>query len=271
MSNIPHTPRSKASANGITTGGLPKTSVTPSFTFGLSFLPSFQFQSPIQLVSPDRFLTFSSHMRRHFNKRNPDLSSPESSSKDDSKTKSLSMNQFAEMFKTRRSSVDGSNDHGDTIHTTQEDDVDLWSSLDNDHSSNQHNLTSMTSIYEEDSQLVKEETIASKRENNTFLTPNKLLLPRRIMASSERPASTPTKLQSAPHLISLRAIAEGDLGASPSKLEMTVSKSIKRRRLASISSIHDSPNNSIASQIDNTMESPLPRRKQSVDLSLIHI
>lgn len=127
---------------------------TPSFSFGLSFLPSFNFNSPLHSASPHKFLQSSANLGKIVKEDKVLSSSPPKVAKSflDSLASSASS--------SRKRSVDLDDD------STIKDDIDIWSSLGND--SNSHNLTSLTSIYEESDK----ENFDS---NKDFLTPHKLI------------------------------------------------------------------------------------------------
>jgi hypothetical protein len=210
---------------------------TPSFSFGLSFLPSFNFNSPIG-VSPQKFFHATSSINKPNEKIVGDerviLSTPPKSGKSflDSLTSSTKKPQAG----------DGEDE------SLIKEDIDIWSSLGND--SNTQNFTNLTSIYEESDK-------ENYNQNQDFLTPKKLVKPK--------------NLQPAPSINRKDSISDKTTVSTPSsttsstKPESYIKKFQKRRKLSS--TVLDSPNNSIASQIDSSVASPISTRKHS-DVSL---
>ncbi|KAI5955809.1 hypothetical protein KGF54_001311 [Candida jiufengensis] len=242
---------------------------TPSFSFGLSFSPTFNFNSP-NILSPRKFLT--STTDNNLNKViNHKRSISNSSGKDynrflESLNKSLDKEDSLE-----NTPKDGLEKESQDIEEDNEDtDHDIWSSLNN---STQQNNTNLSSIYEDDN---KENNIPYNTQNSKivndkfdeFLTPNKLLL------SNKKPSATTTITTTtiATATPSLEVAPE----ISPKNSEISIdeqdhendhlSSVIKKRKINH--SITDTPNNAIASKIDKSMVSPLTFRKPSVTNSI---
>ncbi|ODV80331.1 uncharacterized protein CANTADRAFT_21565 [Suhomyces tanzawaensis NRRL Y-17324] len=230
----PHTPRGQRTTK----------SMTPTFLFGLSFLPSFHFQSPINSTSPHKFF----HSWKRKQEAFPALLTPPNSS---------------------RVGTGGSTRFLDSL---KKDDDDLWSSL------GDSNLTSLSSIYEEGKEFLtpkrlhkpvdhsSQETNPDEDSQQGKQDPTDSKLQEQEVTPENHPdsvepdtSSASGALESAPNLIPIKP--KMDLDAK-SKLDLSISKSIKRRKLSS-ASVLDSPNNSIASQIDSTIDSPVPKRKQN--------
>jgi len=218
----PQTPRSTNTINPQFKG------ITPTFSFGLSFLPSFLFNSPLTSVSPNKFFNVTNNLSKAIKRLDPeDKTKSNIFTSESTPQYSSHANKFLDSL-TKSHTSDEDQDHKDTINT-QEDSVDMWSSLGGDSNVNQSNLTS---IYEDED--------FGKDKLDTFLTPNKFMLPIKLTQASE------SKLDSAVSM----SIKDG-------------SKALKKRKL-SASSVQDSPNNSIASHIDSTIYSPVPNRQKSV-------
>ncbi|CAI5757572.1 unnamed protein product [Candida verbasci] len=161
--------------------------LTPSFSFGLSFSPSFNFNSP-----------------------NPLNGKPIDTAKTPKKNHFLdSLNELEDLKDNK--------EVNNTITSEQNDD--LWSSL------NENEETSISSI------------VNKSKDSEDFLTPNKLFKNKNLSPSLIKEKST----------------------SSP---KTTLDHVAKKRRMSS--SLNDSPNNSIASKIDSTMESPITYRKSSL-------
>lgn len=209
---IPETPRAGRGSAGIgTTGGglltnSNKPNITPSFSFGLGFLPSFQLGSPrnaniMSAFSPQRFFQISNNLNRvlgegHRRKFLEDFIDHDFNSFTGHKSPSTTKNsKFLESLGSAKNEQehehdqehehehehaqhtdinDSNHSHTTNSHTT-DDNMDLWS-LGYD---NSHNQTTLTSIYEEASPLdtkIESKVENSNRDSNAFLTPNKIFL-----------------------------------------------------------------------------------------------
>lgn len=217
----PETPRNPR------TSGLVKH--TPTFSFGLSFLPSFNFNSPLQTVSPHKFIQSSSS--ENFGKIIKNDRKPSICSGSTPKSSRSFLDSLASSSR-KRSNPDS--DEASTI----KDDMDMWSSLGND--SNSHNLTSLTSIYEKSAD--KENFDSSK----DFLTPSKLT--KKIVDSESSIDSKFVDLTNKPNK-EFKPLYKSN---SDKKINQ------KKRKLSN--SITDSPNNIIATQIALSVVSPISKR-----------
>lgn len=228
----PETPRAKAKdSNTSNLGSVNRNILTPSFSFGLNFLPSFNFNSPsVQAISPGNFLHISNSFNKAIN-RTPITSTslalvPPSTGK--------KHNRFLEAL-TRSSQQDGDNNkEGSSVSDTDNND-EIWSTVNT--SQAQHNSTNQTSMYEDENDHEKD---------NSFLPPNKLVL-EKIEENNKSPSL--------------------DKAADISPKTAGDDYIVKKRKLSTDQSLTDSPNNSVASKIDSTMQSPINYRKQSVAYS----
>ncbi|KAK6463197.1 hypothetical protein DFJ63DRAFT_334750 [Scheffersomyces coipomensis] len=297
----PQTPRSTSTTNNsfLASGSHHKhhQSITPSFTFGLNFSPSFQFQSPIHSVSPQKFFNVANNLNKAITgstlskklttTATTTATTPSINNKDKQPpitvtvtTPSRLANRFMDSLRRTKSEVDTSigsdlaeidNESVDDSIRTQDDSLSLFSGTfvnDSINASVSHpNLTSLSSIYEDDD--VKEGVVQNPTsDDNTFLTPNKLILAveNNNNINNNNNNQTPSRftatmsLASAPALVPIKPKIDNNATDA-------IRNSIKRRKLSAVAerNIQDSPNNSIASQIDSTVDSPIQKRKLSID------
>ncbi|EGW34929.1 uncharacterized protein SPAPADRAFT_64140 [Spathaspora passalidarum NRRL Y-27907] len=228
----PETPR--ASRNGAMSNS--NRTSTPTFTFGLSFSPSFSFNSPVSVISPSKMINISNNLNRAFTKRQFDSTKETPNTKTrnrflDSLTKAKSQSPLG--IKLENEHMDMSSQSGD----------ELWTTL--DHNESHANITDMTTITNDNE---------SKSTNHTqnFLTPQKLIIPNDKTIKKE---ITSSNLK--PSLLSSKELETNRSDLELSSPEVSITRVNKRRKLETY--IGDSPNNSVASQIE-TMDSPIIHR-----------
>ncbi|CAX44585.1 conserved hypothetical protein [Candida dubliniensis CD36] len=228
----PETPRAKAKdSNASNLGSVNRNILTPSFSFGLNFSPSFNFNSPsIQAISPGNFLHISNSFNKAIN-RTP-ITSASSALVPPSTGKKH--NRFLEAL-TRSSQQDDENNKEEDNVSDKENNDEIWSTINT--SQAQHNSTNQTSMYEDENDHEKD---------NSFLRPNKLEL-KKIEENKKSPSL--------------------DRAADISPKTTSDNHVVKKRKLSTDHGVTDSPNNSVASKIDSTMQSPTNYRKQSVAYS----
>lgn len=255
---VPQTPRTAASK---------PQGVTPLFSFGLGFLPSFPFNSPRNLnmmnaLLPQRFFQSATNLQRALSKHDDHLApehakshifnslTPPNSSKN-APNKFLDSLALSVLKPATDHSEDAPANAANTSSASAADDsVDLWS-LANDSA----NASNMTSIYEEDPQN-------APKELSAFLTPNKLFL---VTPQRGRGPALPSKLPLAPNLVPLQPKdLSGDL--SQLKLDLTIQKVKKKRRISD--ALGETPSRSLATQIE-TIASPSRPAKTSPTASKV--
>lgn len=226
----PETPRTRSAHNNISNipHGLNRLS-TPLFPFGLSFSPTFNFNTP-NGISPTRF--FTPVKAADSIKNNTPLAS-----KDHFKFLA-SLNSISQTADAgHQSSELNSEDNQDKKDESEEDD-DVWSSL----NATQQNQSNLTSIHESDLDMGK--FSLEEGDSKIFQTPAKLLEHKTKPPQVKLIPSVPTQ-----------AASKRD-GSSIARIE----SSVKRRKLSNIA---DTPNNRIAARIDSTMDSPVSMRRLS--------
>lgn len=177
----PQTPRAfdnKREGINSNVSSIMKANLTPSYSFGLGFLPSFQFNSPRNLnllnsLSPQRFFQVSNNLNKVVNKqateRNIFTNTP---SRFDNNTP----NKFLSSLSSMTSASPKKNETEDS--TTEE----MFSV--NEDSQNVTNLT----VY--DDQATPKRTRTRSISESEFLTPNKLFLKKRRISVTESPNTT---------------------------------------------------------------------------------
>ncbi|KAL6453715.1 hypothetical protein SBY92_005287 [Candida maltosa Xu316] len=231
MSNIPsiqvppETPRDKTKdISNSNHGSINRNLITPSFSFGLSFSPSFNFNSPtVQTLSPANFLNLNNNFTKGLNKTPV-------AKKHNKFLEALTKSANADSTTPEREEQSNSNSNSNT-----EEEDDLWSTI-NTSQAHQHNSTNHTSIYEDE---------PDHKNAGSFLTPNKLVLDK----INEEEKKSPTLKEAAV--------------ISPRSSEDASTNIIVKKRKLSFNHHHDitdSPNNSVASKIDSTVQSPMARK-----------
>ncbi|CUM46174.1 uncharacterized protein AC631_04830 [Debaryomyces fabryi] len=257
----PQTPRS--TSNGTRSG------VTPSFSFGLGFLPSFQFSSPMNIInslSPQRFFQVSNNLNKVVdakNEREHEQYGIEYETKgrsDDKQTKSkknmfnsftpppssgTTNNKFLDAIASQVSKKH--RQKGEENNSSNELSIDV-SSLNTDNTAG-NDTTDLTSVYVD--------------ETRAAITPNTNIKNKNLHES---------QLKAAPKLVPIKPrtdILAESLDSStplPRSFNASASKTSKKRKIS-----HDfieSPSTSIASKID-ILASPAPRKLSRTDTSSI--
>ncbi|KAI5961752.1 abaA [Candida margitis] len=232
----PETPRSK-SAQSISQGS--NRLSTPSFLFGLSFSPTFHFNTPSG-ISPSRlFSPAKASGRPHVDKNATQLTS-----KDHNKFLA-SLNSISQATDAgRQKSCSNLKVNAEEKEEEEEDDgeeekeEDVWSSM----NITQQSQSNLTSIHESDKDICSFDLDGSKFDH--FLTPDKVF----DHKSNESLAKSGSDVSS--------QISPARSGSSISSSDL----STKRRKLSGIT---DTPNNRIANKIDSTMDSPVSVRRLS--------
>lgn len=239
----PQTPRS--SSNGARSG------VTPSFSFGLGFLPSFQFSSPMNIInslSPQRFFQVSNNLNKVVGAKNETEHEQhehehQGNGRSEDKQAKIKKNVF-NSFTPPPSSSSTNNKFLDTIasqvskkhrqkaeESESSNDVSIdISSLNNENASS-NNTTDLTSLYADETRA-------------TIVTPNTNFKEGNLHES---------QLKAAPKLVPIKPRTEGLTEAldssTPLSFNASATKARKKRKIS-----HDfteSPSTSIASKIDS--------------------
>ncbi|CUM68435.1 uncharacterized protein PRCAT00006158001 [Priceomyces carsonii] len=225
--------------------------ITPPFSFGLGFLPSFQFSSPrgvgtFNALSPQRFFQTSSSLSKAVNEgRNvghedqskgsitrQSIGSEPKNNKEDSVSEKvedsvLSTQQESDRIRLQSLSSEPAQSKRDVSNETtssKTNSIDIWSSLGQDSSH------TFDTIYE--------------NEQMSFLTPKKLLLSKR-------------NLEGIPGSKGIPELSEVTLTPQQHGI-----RALKRARIDSFApGVTESPNTSIASQIESAIESPVNRKR----------
>ncbi|KAI5967437.1 hypothetical protein KGF57_000380 [Candida theae] len=239
----PETPRTKSAQNNASgiPQGLNKLS-TPSFPFGLSFSPTFNFNTP-NGISPTRFF---SPLKATENITKAEQGNTTPASKDHYKflaslnsishTADAGHQSSALEIKSNVTKNNGGNEEKE-----EDEDEDIWSSL-NATSQNQSNLTS---IHESDNEAGKCDF--AEGDLKMFQTPAKK-------------SASGSKLNQLPPNVVSDVSAQG-IYTRDTPLSTYANHVVKKRKIDS--HITDTPNNRIATRIDSTMESPLSVRRLS--------
>lgn len=251
---VPQTPRGAASK---------PLGVTPLFSFGLGFLPSFPFHSPRNLnimnaLLPQRFFQSANNLQRAVSKPDDDHLAPETAklhifnSLTPPNSSKNASNKFLDSLalSVLKNGPPAPEDVSTSVENTSsasaavDDSVDIWS-LANDSA----NASNLTSIYEE-------EPKNAPKDLSAFLTPNKLFL-----TTPQRPggAAPGSKLRLAPNLVPLQP-KDLSTDSSQLKLDLTIQKVKKKRRISEASG--ETPSRFLATQIE-TIASPSRPAKTS--------
>ena len=248
----PQTPRS--TSNGARSG------VTPSFSFGLGFLPSFQFSSPMNIInslSPQRFFQVSNNLNKVVGAKNEtEHEQPEHEHQDNDRSEDKQARNKKNVFNSFTpppSSTSTNNKFLDTIasqvskkhrlkaeENESSNDVSIdVSSLSNENDSS-NNTTDLTSLYADDTRA-------------TIVTPNTNFKEGNLHES---------QLKAAPKLVPIKPrtdlLTETLDSSTPLSFNASATRARKRRKIS-----HDfteSPSTSIASKIDSLAS---PGRKLS--------
>lgn len=242
MTNTLHPPQTpRSTANGARSG------VTPSFSFGLGFLPSFQFSSPMNMInslSPQRFFQVSNNLNKVVGSKNDEREDENTKSSGPPNKSRVEKKDVFHSFTPPPSSGSTNNRFLDAIasqatkrHKAEpggsSNDVSIDASSLNTDSSSNHNTTELTSLYMDDT-------------SPTFVTPNTSKLKDTSLHESE--------LKAAPKLVSLKPrpdiLPENLDNLTPVSRRFSVSSSKTRKKRRISENITESPNASIASKID---------------------